>query len=84
MCVCGVCLSSLFIIIQSNPSCICQFPNLINYHQQTLQYHRNSEGDHTFIELDALVALSLKEKDDTPLEDVFDDKGIVAELLDKN
>ncbi len=26
--------------IQSNPSCICQFPNLINYHQQTLQYQQ--------------------------------------------
>ena len=25
--------------IQSNPYCICEFPNLINYHQQTLQYH---------------------------------------------
>ena len=27
-------------IIQSNPSCICQFSNLINYHQQTLQYQQ--------------------------------------------
>jgi hypothetical protein len=49
-----------------------------------LQDDRNSEGDRTFIELDALVALSLKEKDDTPLEDVFDDKGSAAELHDKN
>jgi hypothetical protein len=24
----------------NNPSCICQFPNLINYHQQTLQYQQ--------------------------------------------
>jgi hypothetical protein len=26
--------------IQSNPYCICQFPNLINYHQQTLRYQQ--------------------------------------------
>ena len=30
--------------IQSNPSCICQFSNLINYHRQTLQYQQSVDS----------------------------------------
>jgi hypothetical protein len=49
-----------------------------------LQDDRTSEGDRTLIELDAPVALSLKTKNDTPLEDGSDDKGSASELHDKN
>jgi hypothetical protein len=48
-----------------------------------LQDDRTSEDDRTLIELDAPVDLSLKKKNDTPLEDGSDDNGSAAELHDK-
>ena len=55
--------------IQSNPHCIYRFPNVINYHQQTLQYQQH----------DGLINSWLISK--SPYQQLVDDKELIVDKV---